>query len=357
MVRHYHRRADEAFRSRIAIPAAPFRLDWQSPLLAIGSCFAREVCGILAADGLPVERNPLGTVYHPAPLADQLQRFADRCPFRHEDLDECDRGWVSLQAHGQFAARDAAVVLESLNQAVEAGAEAYTEARVLVLALGSAWCYRLTGSGRTVANCHRLAANRFERVCSGVDELVAVLDPVLRRFLEGRPDRAVVLTVSPVRHLRDNARENTLSKSVLHLAVDRLCRTVDGVHYFPAWELMMDELRDYRFYTEDLAHPAPIAVEYISHRFAEAWLSPETLVLLEELAAVRTALEHRPTEPGSAIYGRFLAQQRERLAQITRTWPGARLVRFENRLATLEQLHFPGSPHPGGPDHAREERP
>jgi hypothetical protein len=356
-MRHYHRRADEAFRSRIPIPAAPFRLDWQSPLLALGSCFAREVCGILAADGLPVERNPLGTVYHPAPLAEQLQRFADKRFFRREDLVECDRGWASLQAHGQFAARDAAVALESLNQAVGAGAEAYTDARVLVLALGSAWCYRLRETGRAVANCHRMGAGLFDRVCSGVDEVVAVLDPVMRRFLEGRPDRAVVLTVSPVRHLRDNARENTLSKAVLHLAVDRLCNAGSGVHYFPAWELMMDELRDYRFYTEDLAHPAPIAVEYISHRFAEAWLSPETLVLLEELAAVRTALEHRPTEPGSAIYGRFLAQQRERLAQITRTWPGARLDRFEQRLATLEQLHFPGSLHPDGTHHTREERP
>jgi hypothetical protein len=341
MARHYHRRADEGFRSRVPVPPAPFRLDWRSGLLALGSCFARDVCGRLESDGMPVLRNPLGTVYHPLPLAAQLHRLALGQAFGPEELVESDRGWVSLQAHGQFAARDPRAALEALDQAVVQGHRAYREATLLVLALGSAWCYRRIRDGQAVANCHRLPAREFERRLSTVEELVAALQPELARFLAAVPGRAVLLTVSPVRHLRDDPRENTLGKSVLHLAVDRLCGH-PGVYYFPAWELLIDELRDYRFYAQDLAHPSPMAVEYIGHRFAEAWLSPETLDLLEELAAVRTALEHRPADPGSPLYGRFLSQQRERLDHIDRTWPGARLQPFLERLGTLEQLHFPG---------------
>lgn len=340
MSRHYQRRADEGFRSRIPVPPAPFRLDWRNPVLALGSCFARDVCGRLEADGLPMLRNPFGTVYHPIPLAMQLERLAGGRRFEPDELEECDRGWVSTQAHGQFAGQDRATVIHSLNGALEAGEQAYRKATLLVLALGSAWVYRRASDGQAVANCHRLPATLFERLLSTPDEVVSALQPELERFLGAGTDRAVLLTVSPVRHLRDDPRENTVGKSVLHLAVHRLCRQ-PGVYYFPAWELLVDELRDYRFYGQDLAHPAPLAVEYISHRFATTWLTEETLALLEELAAVRTALEHRPADPRSGLYGRFLAQQRERLARIAHTWPGAALEGFHSRLEVLEQLHFP----------------
>ncbi|MCA9783177.1 MAG: GSCFA domain-containing protein [Candidatus Cloacimonetes bacterium] len=350
MARHYQRRADEGFRSRIAIPPPPFQFSWTDPLLACGSCFAQDVCGSLQSAGLPVTRNPLGTVYHPLPLAAQLARWQQGKPFQREDLVDCDRGWASLEAHGHFAGREQDAVLQSLNAAVEEGHRAWHEARALVLALGSAWAWLDRSSGLATANCHRLPGSRFERRLVSVDELVAGLGQALEEFLTASPQRLVLLTVSPVRHLRDDAHENTLSKSALHLAVAELCRGHERIHYFPAWELMMDELRDYRYYGDDLAHPSPMAIEYISHRFAEVWLSPETRAMMDELNAVRTALEHRPSEPGSVVYARFLLHQRERLDQISRTWPGVHLHAFHQRLQTLEQLHFPEILAPDHPE-------
>ena len=237
--------------------------DKTTPILMMGSCFSTEVGSRLEAEGYAVTRNPFGILFNPASIARSLERLESRQPFTEADVIPREGQFCSFHHHGSFRRPSPEAFLKDANEALTAGADAFDAARIVVLTLGTAWVFRHIGRNLIVSNCHKVPAREFSRERLDVEETAALLAPVIARH----PDKRWILTVSPIRHLADGLHGNQVSKATLLLAAEELCRRFANVEYFPAYEIMVDELRDYRWYADNRTHPAPEAVDLICERF------------------------------------------------------------------------------------------
>ena len=274
------------FRTEIEpLRCAPIGAD--DSLVLLGSCFADNIGERLAQHGFSVVRNPLGPLFNPMSVAAALTRALDGRAFSRADLALRDGVWHAMDAAARYQSTDADALLAALNRDFAPLREALLAPCVLFVTLGTAYVYRLHETGAIVANCHKLPASEFvrERVSAGT--IASEWRPLLQRLAE-RGVR-VVFTVSPVRHVADGLHANNLSKATLLLAVDAL-----GAEYFPAYEIVCDDLRDYRFYASDLKHPSEAAVDYIYERFADAYFSPATKETARARHAEYLRQAHRP---------------------------------------------------------------
>lgn len=290
-------------------PLAP-RIGHDARLLVIGSCFAEHIGSRLARMKWRTEVNPFGVLYNPFSIAEALTMLMDRHSYTGDELAEMpDGGWNTWLHHSRFSHPDKAEALATINRRMMAAAEMLAEAQWLVVTLGTAWVYRLKATGCVVGNCHKVPEREFVRQRLSVEEIVEAYTALLARLRELNPRVNVLFTVSPVRHLKDGLHGNQLSKSTLLLAVDELCRRLPDVcHYFPAYEIVTDELRDYRFYAEDMAHPSQQAVGYVWERFVEHCTDAQAQAFITEWERVCRALEHRPFQPDSEKYRDFVRQ-------------------------------------------------
>lgn len=240
----------------------------------IGSCFASEIGGRLQGEGYDITLNPFGPLYNPASIAAALQRLESGRPFTEGEVirrvDDAARNivrYVSFSHHGSFARETPEAFLENANASLRQAAEAFRKSDTCIITLGTAWIFRLISTSEVVGNCHKIPAREFRRELLSVTEVADLLSPVIARHREKR----WIFTVSPIRHLADTAHGNQISKSTLLLAIDSLQKHFAGeVLYFPAYEIMIDELRDYSWYSPaDKTHPGPEAVEIIFRRFLE----------------------------------------------------------------------------------------
>ncbi|MBQ9659866.1 MAG: GSCFA domain-containing protein [Bacteroidales bacterium] len=273
----------------------PIRLE--DKICVLGSCFADEIGTRLKGAGFSVLANPFGTLYNPASLAAAVQRLDSGEPFTHGDCVEMGAGAgriCSYSHHTSFARADAQEFLDHANACLADAAAAWQRCSRVIVTLGTAWVWRaLERPGRpVVANCLKRAAREFAHELLSVDTCAAYL----RGIVEAHPDKEFLFTVSPIRHLGEGARANTLSKSTLHLAVQQTLASYGspaGLAYFPAYEILMDELRDYRFYADDLVHPAPLAVQIIWERFLDACTDPSDRARILENEKAARAGRHR----------------------------------------------------------------
>jgi hypothetical protein len=279
---------------------------YEHKIMALGSCFAANIGTRLSTLKYNIELNPFGIQYNPSSIANGLLRLIDASPYGLTDLFEHQGLWHSFDHHGSFSGREQASVLLAMNQRLEATHQHLLETDVLILTLGTAWVFELASSGLVVNNCHKLPADLFKRQRLSVEAAVAALKGALEALWALRPEMQVLLTVSPIRHLKDGAIENQLSKSTLLLAVDTLQQAFSQLSYFPAYELMMDELRDYRFYARDLTHPNDLAVDYIWARFEAACLDKGEATLRNKIEKIMLAIHHRPIHPESPSHKSFL---------------------------------------------------
>ena len=254
----------------VDVEPSGFTLDCNTPVVSLGSCFADEMGRRLQEGGFDVELNPFGTLYNPASIADGLSRLMEGRPIDGSDLVRHDGLWHSWCHHGSFSRTDRDECLAVCNRRMAEARTALLKARLLMVTFGTAWVFE--HGGRVVANCHKVPAAEFARRRMTVDEVVALWRPLLQRLQEFNPDLRVLFTVSPIRHMADTAHGNQLSKSVLLLSVDAL-----GVDYFPAYEIVLDELRDYRFYASDLVHPSDLAADIVYERFQQCFMTARTI--------------------------------------------------------------------------------
>lgn len=275
------------FRTELHLPVSSLGIDHSTPLLMLGSCFTDEVGARLMMDGFNVTSNPLGPVYNPDTLARILDRALDRRMFTPDDLVEGPRGYHCLTFASRYSGADAKDVLDAVNTDFVKIADALAAPATLILTLGSTYVFTHIGSGEIVGNCHKLPASAFTRRRLSVDEVIARLRSVVTRLTDA--GHRVIFTVSPIRHLADGLHGNTLSKSTLHLAVD----SIDKAEYFPAYEALMDDLRDYRFYAADMKHPSEVAVDYIYGLFADVYFSKATSAAAAEARARFKRNNHR----------------------------------------------------------------
>lgn len=234
-----------------------------SSTLMMGSCFSTEVGRLLLAAGCDVTLNPFGILFNPASISDSIVRLERRTPFVEEDVIVRDGQYCSFHHHGSFRRPSPEQFLADANSALEAGASAFERSRTVILTLGTAWIFRHTGRDITVANCHKVPAREFRRERLTTGEIVEMLSAVIARH----PDKRWILTVSPVRHKADGLHGNRVSKAILLVACDILAEKFPNVSYFPAYEIMTDELRDWKWYRENGTHPTAEAVSCIFDRF------------------------------------------------------------------------------------------
>ena len=270
----------------VMLDAAPVSISYSDRILVLGSCFADEIGNRLSAAGFKVLVNPFGTLYNPVSIGNALARLGSGVPFTEDDVVEmgANAGRVcSFWHHTSFARQTAEEFLENANTALKQASAFWKTCNRVIVTLGTAWAFRFNESGETVANCLKRPAAEFTRYRLTVAQTAALL----QGFLQRNPDKEFIFTVSPIRHLGDGAHGNQLSKSTLLLATE-------GLPYFPAYEIMMDELRDYRWWAEDMVHPTQQAAAYLCDRFIEWALSVREWDLYESKMKAWRQSRHHP---------------------------------------------------------------
>ena len=293
------------FSTQIDIPHSAVEITYNDRILTLGSCFAENIGTKLQEAFFLTFINPFGVMYNPMSVAQGIRHLLSEKEFTAADLFQSGSLWNSLAHSSTFSATTADEALQKINSRLQAARYFLHETNVMMITLGTAWVFELVENGKIVTNCHKLPASRFTRRRLSVDEIINEFTEVFGLLRNSYPGLKFIFTVSPIRHWKDGAHENTVSKSTLHLAVDALEKQFDFVHYFPAYEIMMDELRDYRFYASDMLHPSDVAVDYIWQRFGDTYFSSETLNLIKELERLRADLNHRPLHPETEEYRLF----------------------------------------------------
>lgn len=305
---------------RTVIPISPLKImDYEQHFLLLGSCFAETIGRKLLEYRFTGDVNPFGVLYNPFSIADALERLSENRPFVASELFNYDGWWHSWAHHGSFSAKTQEQALANINTTYLVAAERFEQTDVLILTFGSAWVYEHAGS--VVANCHKVPEREFTRRRLSVDEIVERYTVLLSRLLKNCPHLRIVFSVSPIRYLRNGATENQTSKSILLLATEALCRQFEVAIYFPSYEIVLDELRDYRFFADDMIHPSSMAVEYVWERFCAAFFTEKTLELLPQVAKINKALQHRPLKADSEAYRRFIEQIECDLAELKQKYP------------------------------------
>lgn len=284
---------------RTELKASPFarKIRYGEPIFAIGSCFADEVGARLEADKFPITRNPLGTLFNPLSIYGLLGRALHQVVFTPDEVQQHTSGDHFLYGlPTRFTSDKADELLNEANEALYQTQLRFHEADHVLVTFGTAWLYRL--NGEVVANCHKQPQSLFTRELATLHEITQRWSLMMQRH----PAKQFIFTVSPIRHLGDGAEGNAVSKATLRLAVEELCSKHPNGHYFPAYELLLDDLRDYRFYADDLCHPSPQAVSYIYEKFAEAAFDDETRNTMNRLRSLTSFAAHRPLNPASEQY-------------------------------------------------------
>ncbi len=298
--------ASMEFRTRVELPKGEYPISHSSQLMLWGSCFAENIGKYLSENKFTCDTNPFGVLYNPLSISKAIGLLMEKDTY--SDLRFDNNKWYSLMHHSVFSASEKEECLRRINHRFKAGKENMQKVDWLILTWGTAWVYEWKETGEIVGNCHKLPDKLFRRRLLSVAEVVENYRELLAKIHLQSPQIQVLFTVSPIRHAKDGYHGNQISKSILLLAIEQICAELPYCHYFPSYEIMMDELRDYRFYADDMLHPSALAVNYIWECFCQCFFSKETLALMKEWDGIKKGLEHKPFNPESDTYYRFLSQ-------------------------------------------------
>lgn len=316
------------FRTVISPQKAAITIGYDTPVLAIGSCFAENMGERLHNMRIPVYINPFGILYNPASIAKNISILLTNQNFEYSDIFEHGGLWHSWQHHGKFSHPDKEAILRGVNESLFEARNFMKKTQRLVITFGSAYVYVLKNTGEMVANCHKVPSSFFEKKRLSIEEIVTNFSETIHHLNQQNIDLQIVMTVSPVRYIRDGIIENQKSKAILLLAVEALCEKFSNVHYFPSYELVMDDLRDYRFYEDDMVHPNKQAIDYIWAFFKETYCTQNTLNIMTEVEKINAMLQHRPLHPNTEGYQQFVNTLSNRIEAIQKKYP---FLNFDNK--------------------------
>ena len=277
-------------------------------VVLLGSCFSDNIGAKMRGAFIHATVNPMGTLYNPMSISRAVGRLIDCKPVAGMDLFMQGGVWNSYDFHSRHSMADKQATIDHMNKCITIGHEALKQAALLTITLGTAIVYRLKTTGEVVANCHKVPQHEFERKMATVSEMTRELDTMLTKLHEFNPELRIILTVSPIRHIADGLDTNSLSKAALRVAIqESLARHRDYCDYFPAFEIMIDDLRDYRFYSSDMIHPSDVAVEYIWQAFQATYLDDRSALALARCERINKRLQHRPMSASRETIERFYA--------------------------------------------------
>jgi hypothetical protein len=303
-------------QTQISLSPDDHKIDYNSKVLLLGSCFSENIGGILEYYKFQNLQNPFGIIFHPLPIERLIYRALTSEVFTETDIFVQDGQWRCMEVHSLISHKDKDAILHILNEKLAAFSEYLRTATHIIITYGTAWGYRQLTSGKIVANCHKKPPKEFEKEITSVQGIAKSIKYISEALKTINPNMRIIYTVSPVRHLKDGFIENSRSKAHLIAGIHEIISSNMEISYFPSYELMMDELRDYRFYSEDMLHPTTTAVDIIWDRFAAVWIDPSTETIQKEIAAVRAGLEHRPFNPDSNDYKIFQQKLQQKIEAI-----------------------------------------
>lgn len=310
----------QAFRSEIKLEHDQYpMIQLSSKVFLIGSCFSDNVGEKFTASGIQTNSNPLGIAYNPASIAKHLERIVKNDPFTPADLMQKGEFFNSFELHGSFDREKAEQLLEDTNRIISHSHEFLKQASHVFITLGTAWVYLLRENGQIVNNCHKLPSSAFEKQLLSLDHCNLYCQQMIDSIQSMNENAEIIFTISPVRHLKDGFTQNSLSKSTLRLAIEHSLQ--NNVTYFPSYEMVMDDLRDYRFYERDLMHPNEIAVDYIWEKLSQSMMTKETIKNMDRIARVKRSLAHRSLNPGSTSEKDFLNKLKKQIRELSEEFP------------------------------------
>jgi hypothetical protein len=295
-------------------------IDYNSKIILLGSCFSDNIGQKLSYHKFESILNPFGILFHPKAIESVIKNALCKKKYTEKDIFFLNERWQSFEAHSKLSSSSKEEVIEQLNKASVSINKAVKNSTHFIITLGTSWVYRSNESGEIVANCHKVSQNKFKKELLSVAEINKSLSLIISLIKEINPSISFIFTISPVRHLKDGVIENQQSKSHLISALHQIIPIHKNSFYFPSYEVMMDELRDYRFYKEDMIHPNQIAINYIWEKFYENWLSDEALELKKEVIKIQRGLEHKPFNPNSEGHQQFLSSLQEKIETLKKKY-------------------------------------
>ena len=315
------------FTTKIPISKSLYPIDYDSKIFSLGSCFAENIAEKFNYFKFQNIVNPFGILFHPIAIQTIIRRAVEEDFFAESELFFHNERWHCFDTHSDLSSVNKEELLQNLNQNLSHLKSKIESASHMLITFGTAWVYKEKTSRKIVANCHKVPQTQFEKELLSATQIEAAILDTISLLHRVNPNLNVVLTISPVRHLKDGFIENHQSKANLiigvHQAIHRQPTTGNQqlLTYFPSYEIMMDELRDYRFYAQDMIHPNQTAIDYIWKRFAETSISTAVLPIMDEVESVQKALSHKPFNPNSESHQKFLLQLNQRILRLQEKTP------------------------------------
>src|SRR6478736_6101750 len=304
------------FRTELNPKVAEHKISLYQPVVTIGSCFADNIGLKLSSNKFSVSANPFGTIYHPASIHKLiLQSVYNQPPLEHTYLNSQGIA-LNYDFHSEFGAAGKNLLEAKIKDVIGHTHHFLKDAKYLLLTYGTSWVYERLDTAELVANCHKMPSAQFKKILLTQKKILESFDETFRALKAFNPGIKIILTVSPVRHLKDTLELNSVSKSILRLSCHTLSELYSDVDYFPAYEILLDDLRDYRFYTSDLLHPTPDAINYIWKKFVTTYLDLETKIFLDDWEEITKALAHKSFQPASQAHQKFLTETLKRLQEL-----------------------------------------
>jgi hypothetical protein len=314
------------FRTEVNIPPSENRISHDSGILFMGSCFTENIGFLMQELRFRVDLNPFGINYNPSSLSRNLWALLNTKLYTKKELHEANGRWFSFDHHSQFPDADPGACLDQINERIKSSRDRLSGTGYLLITWGTAWVYVLKESANVVSNCHKLPSDKFSRHLLSVNQVVDTYTKLFAGLRTQVPQLKIILTVSPVRHWKDGPVLNSVSKSTLLLAAHRLTEMFSYCEYFPAYEIAMDDLRDYRYYADDLVHPNQQMIRYIWEKFSDTYFDENTKKLMGEIGKLNAARNHRPFDPSSKQYQQFCRKQLEKVRRLEKDIPGLDLA-------------------------------
>jgi hypothetical protein len=309
------------FRTAIKIPESRFKLDHSKPTLMIGSCFTENVGRKMHYYKFPVMTNPFGVLYNPYSIKNAIEILSGKQSLKEHLLHVYNQKWFSFYHDTSFTSQDKQEFLQNINTINQEASNFLKNANLLIITFGTSWVFRHIEKDIIVANCHKLPSKLFKRELLSPETIINDYKSLIEEIYKLNPDIHIALTVSPIRHWRDGAVQNQLSKATLIYSVHKIIEHYPEIEYFPSYEIVMDELRDYRFYGKDMIHLNETAIDYIWERFCETYITKASESLMDEVEKIQKARQHRPFSPESTEYQKFVDKQIENIKQLNKKHP------------------------------------
>lgn len=309
------------FRTQISLSKSNIQIDYSSRVVLLGSCFAENISEKFSYFKFQHTVNPFGIIFNPVSIQKNIERIIQKNYFTEDDVFFYNDLWHCFDVHSELSNVNKQELLDALNALIDSTFLELQNATTCIITYGTSWVYRNNESGKVVANCHKVPQKEFSKELLSIAEIEESISKSISLIHSINPDCTFIFTVSPVRHLKDGFVENQLSKAHLISAIYNSQPVTRNSHYFPSYEIMMDDLRDYRFYSEDMLHPNQVAIDYIWQQFKNVHLSESSYVVMDEIDSIQKGLAHRPFNPNTAQHQLFVEKLQQRIALLQKKYP------------------------------------